>query len=336
MVDCMTKGVLHIEKHKMNEVRIIERNIKKDKGVWAFSGKGRDYTNFIDDRIKQLPSQRKVRKDAVAMVSVLVTTEKSFFDNLKNDSGTVKIKTFFRECYELLAARYGGYDGINIISCTVYKGDNWKMYFCFVPATADNRLSARSVLSPHEIRYLHRDFDKDIWTPWDVNEIELQKETVNLEKEKDKLEKEKADLEKENNQIRNENSDLNAENIRLDTENEKMKTHLAELEKKSNQIRNENSQWRLKNIRLRTKREKGTNAFSNLRDDFNKLKDEVAEAESELINIKSSLSQDQIQEKILKDDIANLVRERDALNLELKEMKTSLRFQHVLKEIAKK
>lgn len=291
----MAKGVLHIEKHKMNEVRIIERNIKKDQGVWSYKGKGINYKNYIDARIKQLDLQKKVRKDAVAMVSVLVTTEKNFFENLKISHGPDKIRIFFSECYEILAARYGGNDGMNIISCTVYKGDNWKMYFCFVPATSDNRLCARSVLNPHGIRYLHRDFDKLIWTPWGVNELELQKEKVDLENEKILFEKE-----------------------------------MVILEKKNNQIRNENSQLKLEKIRISTEIQKGTNAVQNLRNNFKKLKNELNEAESQLNNIKNSLTQDQIQEKILKDDIAHLEREKEALKRTIKDLRINLGLIHGL------
>jgi len=93
------------------------------------------------ERIDSLNLPKAVRKDAVVMAQVLVTSDKAFFDGLSEG----ETKQFFRDSYEFLCNRYGKE---NAISATVHMDERTPhMHFNFVPVTADGRLSAKDVLT---------------------------------------------------------------------------------------------------------------------------------------------------------------------------------------------
>ena len=85
--------------------------------------------------------KKALRKDAVVMAQVLVTSDNSFFKSLSQDN----TKEFFKNSYEFLCNRYGKE---NIVSSIVHMDERTPhMHFNFVPITIDNRLSAKSILT---------------------------------------------------------------------------------------------------------------------------------------------------------------------------------------------
>ena len=130
-----------------------------------------NFYRAVKERIEQLNLKKAVRKDAVVMAQVLVTSDGVFFDGLKNKTqesyidaayrayasdvpftqsaidaeATDYTKEFFKDAYEFLAERYGAE---NIISATVHLDEKTPhMHFNFVPVTEDGRLSAKDVLT---------------------------------------------------------------------------------------------------------------------------------------------------------------------------------------------
>lgn len=99
------------------------------------------FQKAVKNRINQLNLPKAVRKDAVVMAQVLVTSDHDFFADKSSD----EIRNFFSECYNFLAARYGLE---NVISSMVHLDERTPhMHFNFVPVTSDGRLSAKDILT---------------------------------------------------------------------------------------------------------------------------------------------------------------------------------------------
>ncbi|GHU95750.1 plasmid recombination enzyme type 3 [Clostridia bacterium] len=110
-----------------------------------------NFTRAVKERITSLNLKRAVRKDAVVMAQILVTSDTPFFDELANSTahGKDPIRTFFQSAYDFLSDRYGKE---NIISATVHLDERTPhMHFNFVPVTADGRLCAKEILTKHTL-----------------------------------------------------------------------------------------------------------------------------------------------------------------------------------------
>ena len=95
------------------------------------------YAEFIDQRIKQAGVKRKVKDDAIKMVSFVMTSDKDFFDDMLPQVE----RAFFTDCVNFVKKRYGKE---NIISAVVHKDETTPhLHINFVPITPDNRLSAK-------------------------------------------------------------------------------------------------------------------------------------------------------------------------------------------------
>lgn len=133
-----------------------------------------DFGKAVKERIAQLDLPKAVRKDAVVMAQVLVTSDSAFFKGLGADreanymeaayrcygagdpftesyieeqvSLMDKSPDFFQAAYDFLADRYGRE---NVISATVHMDEKTPhMHFNFVPITEDGRLCAKEILTP--------------------------------------------------------------------------------------------------------------------------------------------------------------------------------------------
>jgi hypothetical protein len=114
------------------------------------------YNQAVNKRIGQLDLTRAVRKDAIVMSQVLVTSDHSFFEGLDKEQQA----EFFKKSYDFLADRYGKE---NIISATVHMDERTPhMHFNFVPVTADGRLSAKSLFTPKTLSDLHDKFYEQV------------------------------------------------------------------------------------------------------------------------------------------------------------------------------
>lgn len=153
----MSFGIVRVQKIRAGSVKGIQIHDQREKGYSHtnpdidFSKSEENYnvhrlrnSNFTQDvkkRIDELDLKRAVRKDAVVMVQVLVTSDKEFFDGMTLDQK----EQFFNDSYEFLKKRYGEE---NIVSAIVHFDERTPhMHFNFVPVTEDGRLSAKSVLT---------------------------------------------------------------------------------------------------------------------------------------------------------------------------------------------
>ena len=158
----MSYGIVRVQKFGLGSVKGIEiHDLRQKVGVshtnddinWQKSidnydihySNNRNFKLTIKNRINQLNLKRAVRKDAVVMAQVLVTSDSSFFQSISHD----KQQQFFKDSYDFLAERYGKH---NIISAVVHLDElTPHMHFNFIPITDDDRLSAKSILTKQSL-----------------------------------------------------------------------------------------------------------------------------------------------------------------------------------------
>lgn len=154
----MSYGICRVQKMGAGSVKGIQIHDKRDKKGVSHTNADIDWNktslnydlhpannkNFnlaVNQRISQLNLKKAVRKDAVVMAQVLVTSDNDFFKKLDSEQQA----EFFKDSYEFLSQRYGKE---NIISAIVHLDEHTPhMHFNFVPVTEDGRLSAKTVLN---------------------------------------------------------------------------------------------------------------------------------------------------------------------------------------------
>lgn len=154
----MSVGIVRVQKFSKGSVKGVEIHDQREKeGIshtnpdidWGRScenydlcpAQNRNYYRAVQERIEQLHLPRAVRKDAVVMAQVLVTSDHDFFDGLTPE----QTQQFFRDAYSFLANRYGPE---NIVSAMVHMDEQTPhMHLNFVPITSDGKLSAKRLLT---------------------------------------------------------------------------------------------------------------------------------------------------------------------------------------------
>ncbi len=154
----MSYGIVRVQKFSSGSVKGIEIHDRREKeGVshtnkdidWSrtdqnydlHSAQNSSFQKAVKNRISQLHLSKAVRKDAVVMAQVLVTSDHEFFEWMPPQ----EIQKFFSDSYHFLADRYGAE---NIVSATVHLDERTPhMHFNFVPVTKDGRLSAKDILT---------------------------------------------------------------------------------------------------------------------------------------------------------------------------------------------
>lgn len=154
----MSVGIVRVQKMGGGSVKGIEIHDRREKEGISHTNKDIDWEktklnydlhpdqncNFnqaVKKRINELHLPKAVRKDAVVMAQVLVTSDTDFFKNLSPN----QTKKFFEDSYKFLCNRYGKE---NVVSATIHMDERTPhMHFNFVPVSADGRLSAKSILT---------------------------------------------------------------------------------------------------------------------------------------------------------------------------------------------
>lgn len=151
------------------------------------------YNTTIKERIDALQLRKAVRKDAVVMAEIIISSDKEFFEKLTSQQS----KTFFEESYQFLAARYGKE---NVIGAVVHMDETTPhLHFSFVPVTADGRLSCRDLMNRKELILLHDTYHKMVGAKWNLQRGEKESDAQHVDPQayKKKLENENTSLEEQ-------------------------------------------------------------------------------------------------------------------------------------------
>ena len=163
----MSYLVLHMDKFKKEAVRGIQSHnqrereshsnpdIDYDRSVGNYDlheSASVNYAEAIQNRIDDLLLVKAVRKDAVHMCGLLVTSDSAFFKNLSPED----TKRFFAESKAFLTEFVGEE---NVISAMVHMDEKTPhMHFLHVPVTQDGRLNANSIYTRASLKKLQTEF----------------------------------------------------------------------------------------------------------------------------------------------------------------------------------
>lgn len=116
-----------------------------------------NFNSKVDEIIKaSVKTDKKIRKDAVRLCDIVITSDPKFFDGLTDE----ELKKFFKESCKFLVDRYG--KG-NIVYSIVHLDETTPhMHFGLVPVTQDGRLAAKDIFNRQELRQLQTDYHKFI------------------------------------------------------------------------------------------------------------------------------------------------------------------------------
>lgn len=244
----MSKCAVHMMKLKMSAMGGIqshnqrEHESRKNKDIdYSKSEQNCDtvldedinYHRAVKSRIEDLDLKKAVRKDAVVYCSFIVSSDRSFFENLgekehirrENESSeTVALGLrepapfdmmvdeeyreecirdgsihFFEKATEFFQDRYGAE---NVINGTIHFDESTPhMHLGIVPVTSDGRLSAKDLFTPMELKQLQTDFAKKVGEKFELERGKEGSEAAHLDEVAFKLQKQQEKLQEVSEEV---------------------------------------------------------------------------------------------------------------------------------------
>lgn len=116
-----------------------------------------NYSQYIKDRLAQLPQpSKKIRSDAVMMMQCIITSDSAFFENMPLEEQ----KKFFTESLQFISERYGKE---NIMSAIVHMDEKTPhMHINFIPIYNNEKLCAKAIFKPAEYTNLQTAYYKNV------------------------------------------------------------------------------------------------------------------------------------------------------------------------------
>ena len=199
----MSYGIIRVQKFKASAVSAIQFHNLREKesrtnpdidktrsGENIALTRCSDFRRAVRERLETLKSSRAVRKDAVVMVEVLVTSGPEFFQNMPKD----KQREYFRQSLNFIADRYGKE---NILSAVVHMDERTPHMHVDLTPIRDGRLSAKAIFTRSELGQLQTDFHTAVGKKWNLQRGESREEKRHhLSTEEYKLRARREDLEK--------------------------------------------------------------------------------------------------------------------------------------------
>ncbi len=162
----MSYLVLHMSKFKKEAIRGIQSHNRREReshsnpdidyqrscGNYELHDKAAgNYTHAIQQRIEELSLGKAVRKDAVHMCGLIVSSDSAFFRKLSPE----EIRRFFEESKTFLTDFVGAE---NVISAMVHMDEKTPhMHFLHVPVTREGRLNANKIYTRQSLKKLQND-----------------------------------------------------------------------------------------------------------------------------------------------------------------------------------
>ena len=166
----MSYLVLHMDKFKKEAVRGIQSHnnrereshsnpdidYSKSQGNYDLHGQKAEYAQAIQNRIDDLLLVKAVRKDAVHMCGIIVSSDSAFFEKLTPED----TRRFFEESKAFLTEFVGPE---NVISAMVHMDEKTPhMHFLHVPVTPDGKLSAKTLYTRESLKKLQTELPRHL------------------------------------------------------------------------------------------------------------------------------------------------------------------------------
>ena len=167
----MSTLVLHMDKFKKEAIRGIQSHNRREREShsnpdidYARSSQNcefcatfsENYLQTIQNRIDDLLMVKAVRKDAVHMCGIIISSDKAFFEMLNPD----ETRRFFEEAANFLTEFVGKE---NVISAMVHMDEKTPhMHFLHVPITKDGRLCAKDIYTKAALKNLQDELPKHL------------------------------------------------------------------------------------------------------------------------------------------------------------------------------
>lgn len=163
--------VLHMDKFKKEAVRGIQSHNTRERASHSnpdidysrsprnyelLDGAAPDYARAVQNRIDDLLLTKAVRKDAVHMCGLIVSSDREFFRRLAPE----ETWRFFEESKAFLTDFVGKE---NVISAMVHMDEKTPhMHFLHVPVTKDGRLNANSIYTRESLKILQTELHRHL------------------------------------------------------------------------------------------------------------------------------------------------------------------------------
>lgn len=163
--------VLHMDKFKKEAVRGIQSHNTRERKSHSnpdidyqrsaencelLEGASGDYARAVQNRIDDLLLAKAVRRDAVHMCGLIVSSDREFFWRL----GPEETRRFFEESKAFLTEFVGKE---NVISAMVHMDEKTPhMHFLHVPVTKDGRLNAKGIYNRDSLKMLQTEFHRHL------------------------------------------------------------------------------------------------------------------------------------------------------------------------------
>ena len=167
----MSYLVLHMDKFKRDSLRGIQSHNRRERRSHSnpdikykkshenydlHQPEVRDYACAVQARIDSLNLPKAVRKDAVVLCGLIVTSDLPFFARLPPEEQ----RRFFEESRDILA-RFVGRE--NVISAMIHMDEKPPhMHFLHVPVTPDGRLNANAIYTRESLRRLQSEMPEHL------------------------------------------------------------------------------------------------------------------------------------------------------------------------------
>ena len=162
--------VLHMDKFKKEAVRGIQSHnnrereshsnpdidYSKSQGNYDLYGQKAEYAQAIQNRIDDLLLVKAVRKDAVHMCGIIVSSDSAFFEKITPED----TRRFFEESKAFLTELVGPE---NVLSAMVHMDEKTPhMHFLHVPVTPDGKLSAKTLYTRESLKKLQTELPRHL------------------------------------------------------------------------------------------------------------------------------------------------------------------------------
>lgn len=167
----MSYIVLHMDKFKKEAVRGIQSHNNRERESRSnpdidyersshnydlHEPAAENYAEAIQNRIDDLLLVKAVRKDAVHMCGLIVSSDSAFFEKLSPED----TKRFFEESKAFLTEFVGAE---NVISAMVHMDEKTPhMHFLHVPVTSDGRLNAKNIYTRESLKMLQTELPRHL------------------------------------------------------------------------------------------------------------------------------------------------------------------------------